>query len=172
MSIELVHIFGGKRLAGTSLRRSWFGQEGHRDSVCHIGHWSCCLFFNSVLPYYIADAVSSYKWFEGMLTSNKSNAGFISGMYLKYILNCSTFVSVILKDNYKDPGGKMGVISKRRSSTKKSQTCCLLFEKWNFHSTVLKYHMMTFKFKHLVIQMDSKTQTKSLDSHKVFDRNL
>lgn len=80
-------------------------------------------FFNSVLLYCIADAVSSYKWFEGMLTSNKSNAGFISGMYLKYILNCSTFLSVILKDHYRDPGRKMGVISERRSSTKKSQTC-------------------------------------------------
>lgn len=30
--------------------------------------------FYSVLPYYIADAGSSYKWFEGILTSNKSNA--------------------------------------------------------------------------------------------------
>lgn len=30
---------------------------------------------------------------------------------------------------------------------------------------------MTFKFQHLVIQMDSNTQTKSLDSHKVFARN-
>lgn len=82
-----------------------------------------CLFFNSVLPYYIADAVSSYKWFDGMLTANKSNADFISGMYLKYILNSSTFVTVILKDHYRDPGRKMGVISERRSSTKKSQTC-------------------------------------------------
>ena len=88
-------------------------------------------FFNSVLLYCIADAVSSYKWFEGMLTSNKSNAGFISGMYLKYILNCSTFLSVILKDHYRDPGRKMGVISEKKQHKEKSNLLRfnLLFEK-------------------------------------------
>lgn len=80
----------------------WTGRTQILSAILVTDH--VCLFFNSVLPYYIADAVSSYKWFEGMLTSNKSNADFISGMYLKYILNSSTFVTVILKDHYRDPG--------------------------------------------------------------------